>query len=137
MKRLAPTAEMTLGPFFPREFAQGASDLTRVENRQARGEAIDVCPVPGGPGRQLAEEGRVGGVQTGGFSGRGRRGLVLLEDLTEEGRGLLGLGELFLDLAEIEARVVDDGIEPRPRSGAQERLENLVNQRVWAVDRDR
>lgn len=27
MKRLVPTAEMTLGPFFPREFAQGASDL--------------------------------------------------------------------------------------------------------------
>lgn len=27
MKRLVPTAEMTLGPFFPREFAQDASDL--------------------------------------------------------------------------------------------------------------
>ena len=27
MKRLVPTAEMTLGPFFPREFAQGANDL--------------------------------------------------------------------------------------------------------------
>ena len=27
MKRLIPTAEMTLGPFFPREFAQGADDL--------------------------------------------------------------------------------------------------------------
>ena len=27
MKRLTPTAEMTLGPFFPREFAQGANDL--------------------------------------------------------------------------------------------------------------
>jgi protocatechuate 3,4-dioxygenase alpha subunit len=26
--RLIPTGEMTLGPFFPREFAQGASDLT-------------------------------------------------------------------------------------------------------------
>ena len=25
--KLVPTAEMTLGPFFPREFAQGASDL--------------------------------------------------------------------------------------------------------------
>lgn len=27
MKRLVPTAEMTLGPFFPREFAQGANQL--------------------------------------------------------------------------------------------------------------
>ena len=42
-----------------------------------------------------------------------------------------------LSLPEIEARVIGDGIDPRPRSGAQERLENLVNQRIWAVDRDR
>jgi protocatechuate 3,4-dioxygenase alpha subunit len=28
MKRLVPTGEMTLGPFFPREFAAGANDLT-------------------------------------------------------------------------------------------------------------
>ena len=27
MKRLVPTAEMTLGPFFPREFAQGLNEL--------------------------------------------------------------------------------------------------------------
>ena len=27
MSRLVPTAEMTLGPFFPREFAEGASEL--------------------------------------------------------------------------------------------------------------
>jgi len=27
VSRLVPTAEMTLGPFFPREFAQGANDL--------------------------------------------------------------------------------------------------------------
>ena len=27
MSRLVPTAEMTLGPFFPREFAQGLNDL--------------------------------------------------------------------------------------------------------------
>ena len=32
MSRLIPTGEMTLGPFFPREFAEGASDLaTGVE----------------------------------------------------------------------------------------------------------
>ena len=27
MSKLVPTAEMTLGPFFPREFAQGANEL--------------------------------------------------------------------------------------------------------------
>src|SRR5258708_28726407 len=27
MTRLVPTGEMTLGPFFPREFAEGANDL--------------------------------------------------------------------------------------------------------------
>jgi xylose isomerase len=41
-----------------------------------------------------------------------------------------------LSLADIEARVVDDGIEPTPVSGRQERLENLVNQRIWAVYRE-
>jgi len=42
MKRLVPTGEMTLGPFFPREFAQGANDLTGVEGRKAKGEAIEI-----------------------------------------------------------------------------------------------
>lgn len=42
MKRLVPTGEMTLGPFFPREFAQGANDLTSVEGKQAAGEVIEV-----------------------------------------------------------------------------------------------
>jgi xylose isomerase len=42
-----------------------------------------------------------------------------------------------LSLAEIEERVVADGIEPTPRSGGQERLENLVNQRIWSADRER
>ena len=50
-----------------------------------------------------------------------------------------GLGADLLggsvSLGEIEARVVDGGIEPRPRSGGQERLENLVNHRIWAVGR--
>ncbi|HEU5325486.1 MAG TPA: xylose isomerase [Candidatus Limnocylindria bacterium] len=50
------------------------------------------------------------------------------------GAELLGGG---VSLAEIESRVVDEGIEPRPRSGAQERLENVVNQHIWAVDRGR
>jgi protocatechuate 3,4-dioxygenase alpha subunit len=43
MKRLVPTGEMTLGPFFPREFAQGANDLTVVEGRPAKGEVIEIA----------------------------------------------------------------------------------------------
>ena len=42
MKRLVPTGEMTLGPFFPREFAQGANDLTSVEGKTAKGEVIEI-----------------------------------------------------------------------------------------------
>lgn len=37
--KLIPTAEMTLGPFFPREFAQGADDLT---GNSATGEKIEI-----------------------------------------------------------------------------------------------
>ena len=42
MKRLVPTGEMTLGPFFPREFGQGANDLTSVEGSAAAGEVIEI-----------------------------------------------------------------------------------------------
>jgi protocatechuate 3,4-dioxygenase alpha subunit len=42
VKRLVPTGEMTLGPFFPREFAQGANDLTSVEGEKAKGEVIEI-----------------------------------------------------------------------------------------------
>lgn len=38
MTRLVPTAEMTLGPFFPREFAEGANDLAQG----ASGEIIEI-----------------------------------------------------------------------------------------------
>ena len=38
MTRLIPTAEMTLGPFFPREFAEGANDLAQA----ASGEIIEI-----------------------------------------------------------------------------------------------
>ena len=47
MSRLIPTAEMTLGPFFPREFAQGANVLApdgiEITGRvtQADGKALD------------------------------------------------------------------------------------------------
>ena len=42
MTRLVPTGEMTLGPFFPREFGEGANDLTSVDGRQAVGEMIEI-----------------------------------------------------------------------------------------------
>ncbi len=42
MKRLVPTGEMTLGPFFPREFASGANDLTSVDGKKAAGEVIEI-----------------------------------------------------------------------------------------------
>ena len=47
------------------------------------------------------------------------------------GASILG-GEV--SLAELEAHVVDGPIDPRPRSGRQELLENLVNQAIWSVD---
>jgi protocatechuate 3,4-dioxygenase, alpha subunit len=40
VSRLIPTAEMTLGPFFPREFAQGANDL-------AQGASAEVIEITG------------------------------------------------------------------------------------------
>src|SRR5690606_8506285 len=40
--KLVPTAEMTLGPFFPREFAAGANDLTQLEGRTVAGEVIEI-----------------------------------------------------------------------------------------------
>ena len=48
MKPLVPTAEMTLGPFFPREFAAGANDLTEG----AQGEPIEIT------GRVVQADGR-------------------------------------------------------------------------------
>ena len=42
MSRLIPTAEMTLGPFFPREFGHGANDLLAVAGKRARGEPIEI-----------------------------------------------------------------------------------------------
>jgi xylose isomerase len=51
----------------------------------------------------------------------------------ELGRAILGRD---LDLEALDRRVVEDAIEPRPVSGGQERLENVVNRRIWAADRD-
>ena len=39
---LIPTGEMTLGPFFPPEFARGANDLTVLDGRKVPGEVIEV-----------------------------------------------------------------------------------------------
>lgn len=39
---LIPTGEMTLGPFFPPEFAQGANDLTLLEGARAPGKVIEI-----------------------------------------------------------------------------------------------
>jgi protocatechuate 3,4-dioxygenase alpha subunit len=43
MTRLVPTGEMTLGPFFPREFGHGANDLTSIEGKRAKGEIIEIA----------------------------------------------------------------------------------------------
>ena len=43
MSRRIPTAEMTLGPFFPAEFSPlAASDLTTVAGKRAAGEVIEI-----------------------------------------------------------------------------------------------
>jgi xylose isomerase len=42
-----------------------------------------------------------------------------------------------LSLAELGDRVAAGGIDPEPTSGHQEQLENAVNQRIWAADRER
>jgi xylose isomerase len=51
-----------------------------------------------------------------------------------------GLGRSILDgdlsLDDLEARVAE-GLDPRPVSGRQELLENAVNQRIWAAERER
>jgi xylose isomerase len=78
------------------------------------------------------------------------RALLVAADLLDSGDLERGRGERYagwdggigadmlggaLTLDEIEARVADEGIQPSPVSGGQERLENLVNQRIWAADR--
>lgn len=50
----------------------------------------------------------------------------------ELGKAILGGS---LSLADLEARVADGRIDPTRASGAQERLENLVNLRIWGSDR--
>jgi len=51
--------------------------------------------------------------------------------------GALGLAILggAESLASLEAKVAAGELDPSPVSGNQELLENLVNQRIWAVDR--
>jgi xylose isomerase len=88
--------------------------------------------------------GRIGGIDTL------ARALLVAADMVERGTleryrtarysgwsdefgRLILSGELSLE--ELDRRVVAGGIEPRPVSGGQELLENLVNQRIWAADR--
>ncbi len=51
-----------------------------------------------------------------------------------------GLGREILaggaSLETLSAQVAEGGIDPRPVSGRQEYLENLVNQRIWASGAD-
>jgi xylose isomerase len=52
----------------------------------------------------------------------------------EDGLGTsIRSGELSLET--LETRVAAGDIDPRPTSGRQELLENLVNQQIWAADR--
>jgi xylose isomerase len=50
----------------------------------------------------------------------------------ELGRAILS-GEVSFE--DLERRVASGEIDPRPVSGEQELLENMVNQRIWAADR--
>ncbi len=88
--------------------------------------------------------GHIGGIDTL------ARALLVAADLIEAGElerrrdaryagwsGSLG-GEILgrgASLEGLEARVAAGDIDPRPVSGGQEALENLVNQRIWAADR--
>ena len=51
------------------------------------------------------------------------------------------LGRAIVDgkvsLEDLERKVAEGGIDPRPTSGGQERLESLVNRRIWNADRKR
>ncbi len=80
------------------------------------------------------------------------RALLVAADMIEDGelatlkdRRYAGwdgeLGRAILDgslsLADLEARVADGSVDPRRVSGGQERLENVVNRHIWAIDADR
>jgi xylose isomerase len=88
--------------------------------------------------------GHIGGIDTL------ARALLVAADLIEAGEldrrrearyggwsGPLGAEILGSDVAldTLEQRVARGEIDPRPVSGDQEALENLVNQRIWAADR--
>jgi xylose isomerase len=64
--------------------------------------------------------------------------LAALKDARYAGwDGELGAAILsgFLSLTDLESRVAEGAINPTRVSGGQERLENLVNQRIWSADR--
>jgi xylose isomerase len=78
------------------------------------------------------------------------RALLVAADLVEAGElaarkdaryagwdGELGTAILggSRSLADLEAKVADGSIDPRPASGHQELLENVVNRAIWSADR--
>ena len=75
---------------------------------------------PGAPGRRRHDRGRAAG-------------RACATSATPAGTATLGAAILggSLGLADLEARVASGEIDPAPVSGAQERLENLVNQGIW------
>ena len=65
---------------------------------------------------------------------------TLSKPLAERYAGWDGaLGRAILDgtesLASLEAKVASGGVDPTPRSGRQEELENAVNQVLWTAGR--
>ena len=54
----------------------------------------------------------------------------------DKGLGAESLGD-GATLASLADRAVADGLDPKPRSGGQELLENAVNRHIWTVDRSR
>jgi len=88
--------------------------------------------------------GHIGGIDTL------ARALLVAADMVEQGTleryradryraWTADLGKAILSgessLADLERRVASGEIDPRPVSGSQELLENMVNQRIWAADR--
>ena len=96
MKRPAatsvPTAEMTLGPFFPREFGAGANDLTVANSGKANGDIIEIR------GR-VTQGGPVGPRFPGGLEGFGGR-------KNAGGRRKVGAARVPMIAAAVEALVM-------------------------------
>ena len=103
-----------------------------------------VLAATGVPGSHLAAVGLTGqmhGLVLLDAAGRVLRPAILWNDqrtahACDEIREAIGREILdgTVSLEELEGRVAG-GIEPKPVSGGQERLENLVNRHIWRADR--